>query len=152
MKPMATCARTALADMIQNELPRRGRSVRWLAHQIGVSPQTANNLGHGIRPHLTTLCKLSPFLEQPPSSLIRLTGLAPQDQFGPEEDCDCLTGDWPSSRVLGVMRQLPYEGRKRILRLVELFAEGQAEGFGLQAPIATRCTEIRSQQRKEILT
>jgi len=45
MKSM--CETTVLADMIQSELQRRGRSLRWLARQIGVSPQTANNLARG---------------------------------------------------------------------------------------------------------
>jgi len=45
------------------------------------------------------------------------------------------------------MRELPYEGRKRVLRLLELFVEGQQRACDV-APYG--CTDLSSEEQKEI--
>src|SRR5579872_4294816 len=92
----------ALAELVAAELRRRGRSRRWLARQVGVSPQTINEVVCGRRPGLTTLRKLSNFLGEPLPVLLQIAGLAPETNFVIPEGVVPVSRDWPTLKTLRI--------------------------------------------------
>lgn len=115
----------SLADMLAAQLEKTGMTQRAVALQIGVSPQTIANILKGARPDVTTLQKLSQFLGEPVGLLMKLVGLTPSIDLDEEQLVSTLGDDWATLKMLGMMRKLPKERRKRLLQLAEIFVEDQ---------------------------
>ncbi len=120
----------ALGEMVAVELRRRGRSRRWLARQIGVSPQTINEVVCGRRPGLTTLRKLSNFLGEPLPVLLQIAGLAPATDFVMPDGVLPAAGDWPTFKTLRIMHGLPLPTKRRLLRVIEVWLEDRSIDVG----------------------
>ena len=119
-----------LAEMVAAELARRGRSRRWLAQQLGVSPQCVNNIVNGERPAVQTLRKLSLLLHEPLGVLMQLAGIAPVAELTVHEGEVPLADDWPTLRMQRIMRALPHATRTRLLQVIELWVEDRALDVG----------------------
>lgn len=117
----------ALADMVESRLREEGHSRRWLAREIGVAPQTINNLVNGMRPDMLTLEKLAKYLGKPLNVLLRLVGMMPTEHIA-EEELERLVGDdWTVYEMLTLMRGLKPEDKKRLLQIAKLHV-GTPEG------------------------
>jgi transcriptional regulator with XRE-family HTH domain len=116
----------ALADMVEARLREEGHSRRWLAREIGVAPQTINNLLNGMRPDVATLEKLAKYLDKPLNVLLRLVGMVPAEHLE-EEEIERLVGDdWTVYEMVTLMRGLKPEDKKRLLQIAKLHV-GAAE-------------------------
>ena len=109
-----------LADMVSTRLKETGRSQRWLAREIGVSPQTVTNIIRGIRPDMATVERLAGFLNVPVSSLMRATGLAPKVDFAQEELVKVLGDDLSTLEIVNLVRRLPEREKRRAYRLLKI--------------------------------
>jgi transcriptional regulator with XRE-family HTH domain len=113
-----------LAEMLALELERTGRSCRSVALEIGLSPQTLNNLVKGRRPDFETLCRVGRFIHEPLGLLMVAAGLTPAIDLEAERAADSLLGDdWCTVQLVRLMRRMSHEHRKRLVQLVELFVE-----------------------------
>ena len=112
-----------LGELVREELRRQRRSQRSLALEIGVSPMTVGNVLKGSQPDLTTIYKLSRFLHEPIGILIQAAGIAPWLDSGAEQTVLPMVDDWPTLKVLHLMRGFTKERRRRVLRIVELLDE-----------------------------
>ena len=112
-----------LAELVATELARRGRSRRWLARRLGVSPQCVNNIVNGERPAVQTLRKLSNFLHEPLGLLMQLAGIAPAEELAVYEGVVPVADDWPTLRMLRIMRGVSHATRARLLQVIELWLE-----------------------------
>ena len=120
-----------LADMLLSELKRARRTRRSVALQIGLSPQTVNNIAKGARPDLLTLCKLSQFIHEPLGLLMRAAGLVAAVDLAAEQNANTLLGDdWCTVQTVRLMRSLSKEERQRLFRIAELLVGEQASQAG----------------------
>ena len=110
----------ALADMVSARLEETGQLRRWLAREIGVSPQTINNLLKGMRPDVATLEKLAKFLDQPLNLLLRLVGMVPAEHREEKEVERLFGDDWAVFEMINLMRGLNPEEKKRLLQIAKL--------------------------------
>jgi transcriptional regulator with XRE-family HTH domain len=115
----------SLAEMLAAQLEKTGMTQRAVALQIGVSPQTIANILKGARPDVSTLHKLSQFLGEPVGLLMKLVGLTPSIDLDEEQLVSTLGDDWSTLKMLGIMRKLPKDRRKRLLQLAEIFVDDQ---------------------------
>ena len=109
-----------LAELTSLRLQEMGQSRRWLAREIGVSPQTINNLVNGWRPDVVTLVKLSPFLGQRLPVLLRLVGLAHDEDIGEEEMDRVFGGDWAMLEMVRLIPGLQPAEKKRLVQITRL--------------------------------
>ena len=109
-----------LADMVSTRLKETGWSQRWLAREIGVSPQTVTNILRGIRPDMATLERLAGFVNVPVSSLMRATGLVPKVDFAQEELVKVLGDDLSTLEIVNLVRRLPEREKRRAYRLLKI--------------------------------
>ena len=114
-----------LAEMVQAELQRTGRTQRSVTLEVGLSPQTIANVIHGSRPDFMTLCRLSRFLQEPLAVLLQVSGLAPWLDIEQEQVLQPMVDDWPTLEIVRIVRRLTREQRKRILRLLQLWLDDQ---------------------------
>ena len=109
-----------LAELVSVRLHESGHSQRWLAREIGVSAQTISNLVRGGRPDVVTLEKLSPFLDQRLPVLLRLVGLARDEDVADDQIDRVVGGDWAMLEMLRLMRGLPPAEKKRLVQIARL--------------------------------
>lgn len=114
-----------LAEMLVSELSRRRCTQRSLALQIGVSPQTIANVLRGSRPDLSTVYKLSQVLDEPLGVLLQVAGLAPWIDLNRDRGIVPMVDDWPTLKVLQMMRSFPKTRKRRALQMLELLAEDE---------------------------
>jgi len=110
-----------LAEMVSQHLQQTGRSQRWLAREMGVSPMTITNLLRGGRPDVQTLEKLARLLDRPLSVLLQVVGLlAPAADPNEEELLKLLGEDWETLELVNILRRLRKPERERVLQLVKV--------------------------------
>ena len=109
-----------LAKMVSTRLRETGHSQRWLAQEIGVSPQTINNVLRGVQPQVETLEKLSHFLEQPLAALLHLVGVIQSKQLDKEELARLVGNDLSIFEMVSLIQALSAEDRDRVLQLVKV--------------------------------
>ena len=110
-----------LGELVSVRLREMGHSQRWLAREIGVSAQTINNLVRGSgRPDVVTLEKLSGFLDQRLPVLLRLVGLARDEDVVDDQIDRAVGGDWAMLEMLRLMRGLYPEEKKRLVRVARV--------------------------------
>jgi len=110
----------SLAEMVAGQLKQTGRSQRWLAREMGVSPMTITNILRGGRPDVQTLEKLTGFLDRSLSVLLQVTGLTPAADPNEEELLKLLGDDWDTLELVNILRRLPKPERERVLQLVKV--------------------------------
>ena len=123
MPSSGTTMHHSLSQILATRLEEAGMTQRAVALQIGVSPQTIANVLKGARPDVTTLHKLSQFLGEPIGLLMKMAGVAPSVDLEAEQLVSSLGDDWATLKMLSIMRRLPRERRKRVLQMIEIYAE-----------------------------
>lgn len=110
-----------LAEMVSQHLQQTGRSQRWLAREMGVSPMTITNILRGGKPDVQTLEKLARLLDRPLSVLLQVVGLlAPTADPSEEELLKLLGDDWETLELVNILRRLHKPERERVLHLVKV--------------------------------
>jgi len=115
----------ALAELVSERLKETGHTRKWLADEIGVSPQTITNLLSGIRPDIATLEKLSRFLEEPMTKLLQLLGVLPTEHAEEEELVRILGDDWRLMEMVTLMKGMNAEEKQKLLEVARLFPKSK---------------------------
>lgn len=116
----------ALADLVGERLRESGHTRKWLAKEIGVSPQTITNVLSGIRPDVVTIEKLSRFLNEPMSKLLQLVGVLPADHLEEEEMVRILGDDWRLMEMITLMKGMTADEKQKLLEIARLFPKSSA--------------------------
>ncbi len=111
----------ALAELVSERLRESGHTRKWLAQEIGVSPQTITNVLSGVRPDISTLEKLSKFLGEPMTKLLQLLGVLPTEHAEEEELVRILGDDWRVMEMVTLMQGMNPEEKQRLLEVARLF-------------------------------